>query len=74
MYQNDRLRSGCGMLSTNGPTRRQGSPPGGSILTTSAPRSARSLPAELALFVGEFQDPQAGEWAWGVGHRSISCW
>src|SRR6266403_5447894 len=32
------------LSSRKGPTRRQGSPPGGSTLTTSAPRSARSLP------------------------------
>src|SRR5207237_565878 len=32
------------MSSRNGPTRRLGSPPGGSILTTSAPRSPKSLP------------------------------
>src|SRR5689334_15765879 len=32
------------MSSRNGPVWRLGSPPGGSILTTSAPRSPRSLP------------------------------
>ena len=30
--------------STNGASRRSGSPPGGSTLTTSAPKSANSLP------------------------------
>src|SRR3984893_528238 len=32
------------MSSRNGPIRRLGSPPGGSIFTTSAPRSPKSLP------------------------------
>src|SRR5262245_23154483 len=44
-YANDRLRSGPGSPSRNGPRRRRSAPPGGSTRITLAPRSARSLPA-----------------------------
>lgn len=40
----DRLLSGPGMSSANGPMPRAGSPPGLSILMMSAPSSARSFP------------------------------
>src|SRR5262249_30371119 len=40
------LRSAATTLPTNGAVSRSGSPPGGSTLTTSAPRSASARPAK----------------------------
>ena len=41
-WMNVRLRSGSSMLPAKGGNRRLGSPPGGSILITSAPRSSQA--------------------------------
>src|SRR3954467_13494128 len=75
------------MSSRNGPTCRQGPPPGGSILATSAPRSPRSLPQNwpvsfassriLRPASGPGRGGGTGPWGtgpWGTGPWGIGPW